>query len=142
MRSETVMFRLARVSPNSPRLCAPVRCSTASRSALEGIVPVLIDAPPSTFCFSMMATDFPSLEAWIAAFCPAGPVPITMQSKWRMGPEDRGWRIEDRGEARYGSRISDCGVWIAPVTFLLMAFDQYHEPPDELSAEVRTFARM
>jgi hypothetical protein len=23
-----------------------------------------------------------------------------------------------------------------------MGFDQYHEPPDELSAEVRTFARM
>src|SRR5512141_2149679 len=23
-----------------------------------------------------------------------------------------------------------------------MSFDQYHEPPDELSAEVRTFARM
>ena len=23
-----------------------------------------------------------------------------------------------------------------------MAFDQYHEPPEELSAETRTFARM
>ncbi len=33
-----------------------------------------------TLFFSMIATFLPSLAAWMAAFCPAGPVPITTQS--------------------------------------------------------------
>ena len=42
--------------------------STASRSVLEGIVPVWIETPPRRSRRSATATRLPSLEAWIAAF--------------------------------------------------------------------------
>ena len=55
----------------------------ASRSAFDGIVPVLIATPPSTSRFSTTHTDLPSFDAWIAALCPAGPLPITQRSyRW------------------------------------------------------------
>ena len=43
-----------------PRLLAPVRWRTASRRAFEGMVPVLMVAPPTVGFFSMMATFFPN----------------------------------------------------------------------------------
>ncbi len=64
----------------SPRFDAPVARMAASRRAFDGSVPVFTCAPPSTAAFSMMATFLPSLEAWIAAFWPAGPVPMTQKS--------------------------------------------------------------
>ncbi len=64
----------------SPRRRNPVRCSTASRSALLGIVPVLIATPPTTSRRSTMHTRRPSFAAWTAARCPAGPLPITHRS--------------------------------------------------------------
>src|SRR5580658_1391702 len=89
-----MVFLTRATSPNNPPRPTPVRCSTASRSALLGMVPVLTVAPPSTLFFSMMTTDLPSLAAWIAAFCPAGPVPITAMSKCRMiFPGRRGRKI-------------------------------------------------
>ena len=81
MRSAMVMSFLTRyASPKSPRRFAPVSWTAASRRVLDGTVPVLIWAPPRTLDFSMMATFLPSLAAWIAPFCPAGPVPMMMQS--------------------------------------------------------------
>ncbi len=56
----------------------------ASRSALLGIVPVLIAAPPTTSARSITHTLFPSLAAWIAARWPAGPLPITQRSHSRI----------------------------------------------------------
>jgi len=54
--------------------------TTASRSALLGIVPVLIATPPTNCIRSITQTDLPSLAAWIAARRPAGPLPITIRS--------------------------------------------------------------
>ena len=42
--------------------------STASRSVLDGIVPVWIETPPRRSLRSATATRLPSLAAWIAAF--------------------------------------------------------------------------
>src|SRR6266498_3925860 len=44
------------------------------------MVPVLMQAPPSTGFRSASSTRLPSLAAWIAAFWPPGPVPITTMS--------------------------------------------------------------
>ena len=55
--------------------------STASRRVLEGIVPVWIETPPSRSRRSTTATRLPSLAAWMAAFCPLGPEPITRRSR-------------------------------------------------------------
>ena len=52
----------------------------ASRSVLEGIVPVLMQTPPSMSGRSITATRLPSFAAAIAAFCPPGPEPITSRS--------------------------------------------------------------
>ena len=45
------------------------------------MVPVLVQTPPTTLTASTTATRRPSLAAWIAAFWPAGPDPITSMSK-------------------------------------------------------------
>src|ERR1700758_4864101 len=58
----------------------PVRYSTASRSVFDGIVPVLVQTPPSIRSCSISATDLPSLAAAMAAFCPPGPEPMTTRS--------------------------------------------------------------
>ena len=42
--------------------------STASRSVLDGIVPVWIETPPRRSRRSATATRLPSLAAWMAAF--------------------------------------------------------------------------
>src|SRR4051794_3182235 len=57
--------------------------STASRSVLEGTVPVWMDTPPTRSRLSTTATERPSLAAWMAAFCPLGPDPMTIRSKSR-----------------------------------------------------------
>src|SRR3990172_8567970 len=54
---------------------------TASRNVLLGMVPVLIQTPPTTARRSTTATCFPNFAAWMAARCPAGPEPITTRSK-------------------------------------------------------------
>ena len=41
------------------------------------MVPVWVQTPPRMGLRSISATCLPSLAAWIAAFCPAGPLPIT-----------------------------------------------------------------
>ena len=52
-----------------------------SRSALEGMVPVLAQAPPGTASFSTSATFLPEERgAAIAPFSPAGPEPMTTTS--------------------------------------------------------------
>src|SRR4051812_31786271 len=66
-------------------------------------------APPRTLDFSMTTVFLPSLAAWIAAFCPAGPDPITAQSKRliQAPPEDnRRAPVSPRakGAARYRRR--------------------------------------
>jgi hypothetical protein len=53
----------------------------ASRRVLLGIVPVSTQTPPTSRRFSTTAARFPSLAAWIAARCPAGPLPMQMRSK-------------------------------------------------------------
>ena len=47
---------------------------------LLGMVPVCTETPPTTSRRSIMATFLSSLAACIAAFWPAGPLPITMKS--------------------------------------------------------------
>ena len=47
---------------------------------LIGIVPELVHTPPTTCRHSTTATRRLSLADWIAAFCPAGPDPITRMS--------------------------------------------------------------
>ena len=59
----------------TPRDRAPLREAT-----LLGMVPVLMQTPPTTSLRSMMPTFLPSLAAWTAAFWPAGPVPMTSRS--------------------------------------------------------------
>ena len=59
----------------------PVRYMTASRRVFDGIVPELMHTPPTICCCSTTATRRRSLAAWMAAFCPAGPEPITSRSK-------------------------------------------------------------
>src|SRR5882672_2253224 len=46
----------------------------------EGMVPVLMQTPPTTARDSTTATRFFILEAATAARCPEGPEPITMRS--------------------------------------------------------------
>src|SRR5262249_10056528 len=60
------------------------RFKIASRNALLGIVPVLTATPPMEVYPSTTQTDLPSLAPWIAAFCPAGPEPMTTRSKRLM----------------------------------------------------------
>src|ERR1700682_6790193 len=67
----------------------PVRYTTASRSVLDGIVPVLMQTPPSIRPRSTTATVLPSLAAAIAAFCPPGPEPMTTRSYSCIEPMDR-----------------------------------------------------
>src|SRR5208283_4016525 len=52
----------------------------ASRNVLLGMVPVCTQTPPMVRLRSMMATFLRSLAAQIAAFWPAGPLPITTRS--------------------------------------------------------------
>ena len=52
----------------------------ASRSVLDGIVPVLTHTPPSMSGRSTTATRRSSFAAAMAAFCPPGPEPITRRS--------------------------------------------------------------
>src|SRR5829696_2454300 len=54
----------------------------ARRRALEGMVPQWVAPPPTAEYRSTAATFLPPLAAFIAAPSPAGPVPITMTSKW------------------------------------------------------------
>src|ERR1039458_9435272 len=53
---------------------------TASRMVLEGMVPVLMHAPPTTERASTTATRFFILVAATAALCPEGPEPMTIRS--------------------------------------------------------------
>src|SRR6266540_6288625 len=53
---------------------------TASRIVFDGIVPVFTHAPPTAFRLSTIATRRRSFAAWIAAFWPAGPDPMTSSS--------------------------------------------------------------
>ena len=55
--------------------------STATRRVLEGIVPVWIETPPRRWRRSTTATRLPSLAAWMAAFWPLGPEPMTRRSR-------------------------------------------------------------
>src|SRR4249920_246041 len=48
----------------------PDRCSTASRIVLLGMVPVLMQVPPTTSRRSISATRLPDLAAWMAARWP------------------------------------------------------------------------
>ena len=66
--------------PYSSRWFRPVRYSTASRSVLDGMVPVLMQTPPTMSQRSTMAARRPSLAAAMAAFWPAGPDPMTIMS--------------------------------------------------------------
>src|SRR5690242_17511053 len=52
----------------------------ASRMVLLGIVPVWTHTPPIVALRSISATRLPILAAEMAAFCPAGPLPITTRS--------------------------------------------------------------
>ena len=54
--------------------------SAVSRSALEGMVPVLAQAPPGTASFSMTATFLPRKAARVAPRSPAGPLPTMATS--------------------------------------------------------------
>jgi hypothetical protein len=45
----------------------PRERATASRSVFDGIVPVLMQTPPTHCCRSTMATRRPSLGPWMAA---------------------------------------------------------------------------
>ena len=66
--------------PWASRLRACWMASAVSRSALEGMVPVLAQAPPGTASFSMRATFLPRAAAWRAPLSPAGPDPMTTTS--------------------------------------------------------------
>src|ERR1700722_8601848 len=57
----------------------------ASRMVLLGIVPTLMQIPPTIDLRSTMMTRLRSLAPWIAAWCPAGPEPITARSKSKSG---------------------------------------------------------
>jgi hypothetical protein len=48
--------------------------------ALDGIVPVWMQTPPTASVRSTIATRLPSFAAASAAFCPAGPEPMTTRS--------------------------------------------------------------
>ena len=67
-------------TPWASRERACNRARAVSRSALEGIVPVLAEAPPGTASFSMSATLLPQRAAWTAPCSPAGPLPMTTTS--------------------------------------------------------------
>src|SRR5271167_4587377 len=54
----------------------------ASRTLLLGIVPVCTQTPPIISVRSMTATRLRSLAAQMAPFWPAGPLPITIRSKF------------------------------------------------------------
>jgi len=71
--------------PWASRLRACGMARAVSRSALEGIVPVLAEAPPGTASFSTSATFLPPFAAVIAPFSPAGPEPTTTSSWRSMG---------------------------------------------------------
>ncbi len=51
------------------------------RIVLLGMVPVSMHTPPTQRRFSITAARRPSLAAWTAARCPAGPLPIETRSK-------------------------------------------------------------
>ncbi len=57
---------------------------TASRIVLDGMVPVLMQTPPTIIGRSTIAARLCSFAAAIAAFCPAGPEPITNRSYCSM----------------------------------------------------------
>ena len=83
------------------RACASASTfSTASRSAFEGIVPVLIATPPTGSVCSTTHTRLPSLAAWIALFCPPGPLPMTHRSKCRMAGIQPQWATEEHRAVR------------------------------------------
>ena len=54
--------------------------SAVSRSALEGMVPVLAQAPPGTASFSMTRDLLPQEAARVAPRSPAGPMPTMATS--------------------------------------------------------------
>ena len=81
-------------------------CSrTASRSVLDGIVPVWMETPPRRSRRSATATRLPSLAAWMAAFCPEGPEPMTSRSS-----STRASCPESRPTARPGTSAAFAGV--------------------------------
>src|SRR5437588_6549257 len=82
MKSLTVTSPLMVRSTASrkPRWRKPERCSADSRRVLEGMVPVLTEAPPRTTSRSIRATLLPKYAACAAPFSPAGPEPMTMRS--------------------------------------------------------------
>ena len=55
-------------------------CSALARSVLLGIVPRYTHPPPTPCSRSITATRLPALAPWMAAFWPAGPLPITTMS--------------------------------------------------------------
>src|SRR6266850_638101 len=77
----------------SVRWRRPERSITASRSVLLGMVPVLMQTPPTSCCFSHIATRLRSLAAWVAARWPPGPLPMTIRSKLCM--RDSCSRVDD-----------------------------------------------
>ena len=76
MRSVSSIRVGSRTSSGRSASCS----STASRRVLEGIVPVWMETPPRRSRRSATATRLPSLAAWMAAFCPEGPEPMTSRS--------------------------------------------------------------
>jgi hypothetical protein len=67
-------------TPYSSRRRYPVRYRAVSRSVLVGMPAVLTAAPPGAPRRSTTATRFPKYAAWVAAFSPAGPAPMTTRS--------------------------------------------------------------
>ena len=55
--------------------------SAVSRNVLLGMVPKRTHAPPTLFPFSITITLLPAFAPCTAAFCPAGPPPMTARSK-------------------------------------------------------------
>jgi len=70
----------ARCHPGAVMAGDPAEESHGLAQSLLGIVPVPRHTPPRQGCFPMMAARLPSLAAWTAARCPAGPLPMHTRS--------------------------------------------------------------
>src|SRR5215469_18218980 len=81
---------------------------------LLGMVPVLMQTPPTTLCFSTTATRFPALAAWIAARCPPGPEPMTTRSYGCIG-HVLDFRFECLGGDHGGRRRVAIQIHMRPV---------------------------
>src|SRR2546425_556709 len=109
-RRSSIVIRslIAEEAPYRPRIWKPVRYRTASRNVFEGMVPVLMQTPPTTSRRSQMPTLFPSLAACTAARWPAGPVPMTNRSNgWSMDATGRILTAQTPGRKTPGYAASE-----------------------------------